>query len=595
MKQPQYLISRRLAAVLLFLLIVCAAPLTSRAAAAGPAALAALTGKDFHGGAAEIVGGSYAGVSGINLVYSHATGAEGIMSATFSLAEAPTAAQKLYVEARDDDSDTPCPVAVLLNDTVIYSGSGAFPKTAFGVKSFDIPAGAFKDGTNTLTIENTAAHGSVGVPPWFMVARCWIAPAGFVAPKSADAAPSDKSIVVPQKADSFVERANAGEQASGFKIRGTKGWGWTPAQYLEEIPYLAQYHMNFLMNCYSSMFSTPPAAGVPGLGRNNWWEPIPDAKKSAYDKVFKECRDNHINFCFSLNPQLATSRPFDPNKPQDFADLWRHYAWAQSQGVQWFSLSLDDVSGVKIDGAEHAAMANKLLAKLREKDPNAQLILCPTYYAGDGTAPAQKAYLEPLAANLDPDIYLFWTGPSVVPQRISLQDAQIFKGIVKHKVILWDNYPVNDGGLALHLGPLTGRDAALPTVLDGYMSNPMFTENEINRIPLFTLADYAFNPAKYDPSESIGQAIWHNGDTRDQRQVLKDLVEMFSAGPEGTGTNDLIAQYKRVTDYPGSGYVGALLIDHAKDVLSRLSRYFPHKYAATKTMLTATIAQMQGL
>ena len=44
-------------------------------------------------------------------------------------------------------------------------------------------------------------------------------------------------------------------QKPGFKIRGIKGLAWTPDQYLKEIPVLAKYKMNFLMNCYLSLFN----------------------------------------------------------------------------------------------------------------------------------------------------------------------------------------------------------------------------------------------------------------------------------------------------------------------------------------------------
>ena len=55
----------------------------------------------------------------------------------------------------------------------------------------------------------------------------------------------------------------------GFKIRGTKGWNWAPQQYLAEIPVLARAKMNFLMNCYLSMFDHEHAAWA--SGQANWF------------------------------------------------------------------------------------------------------------------------------------------------------------------------------------------------------------------------------------------------------------------------------------------------------------------------------------
>src|SRR5690606_5426552 len=139
-----------------------------------------------------------------------------------------------------------------------------------------------------------------------------------------------------------------------------------------EIPVLAQYKMNFLMNCYISMFSTPlPAdsAWISPVTRkmntdNKWWLPIPRDKKQAYEQVFKKSDEYGISFCFGIHPQLSSSRPADLSDEKDFEAIWQHYAWAQSKGVRWFSLPLDDVTEVRIDGKEHARFVNKLLNRL---------------------------------------------------------------------------------------------------------------------------------------------------------------------------------------------------------------------------------------
>ena len=241
----------------------------------------------------------------------------------------------------------------------------------------------------------------------------------------------------------------------------------------------------------------------------------------------RACQRREIQFCFALHPQLHSPRPLDPTSDADFEKLWPHFSWAQALGVKWFSVTLDDVSGIRIDGAEHARLANKLLARLRARDPKAQLILCPTRYWGDGTSSAHRAYLKPLGRELHKDVYLFWTGDRVVTPRITRRCAESYRSVVKHRLVIWDNYPVNDNHSTLHLGPVTGRDRDLCQVADGYMSNPLCTQNQANRIPLLTCADYAYNPWGYDPARSIGQAILHLADSAQQRDLLKDLVEAY--------------------------------------------------------------------
>ena len=320
----------------------------------------------------------------------------------------------------------------------------------------------------------------------------------------------------------------------GFTIRGMKGYCWTPQQYLEEIPVLAKYKANFLMNCYLSMFSVKDKL-VYRFGtfldslENDWWKPLLDKKRLAYEQIFRECRKYHLNFCFAMNPQLFSKRPLNPESEADFNSLWKHYEWAQQQGVRWFSVCLDDVQegDVSIVGAEHARFTNKLLNRLRLKDPGAQLIFCPTWYWGTGTDVKHHAYLEELANILHPDIYLFWTGPQVVPTFIHTEQAVAFKQIIHHRLILWENYPVNDNHPTMHLGPITGRDKDLCTVIDGYMVNPMGTQNQINRIPLLTCLDYAYNPSAYNPERSIGQSILHLAGTRAQQEIFKRMVETY--------------------------------------------------------------------
>ncbi len=85
------------------------------------------------------------------------------------------------------------------------------------------------------------------------------------------------------------------------------------------------------------------------------------------------------------------------------------------------------------------------------------------------------------------EVYVFWTGDGVVVPRITRHAAESYKRIVNHRLFLWDNYPVNDGSPTLHLGPVSGRDPDLPSVIDGYPSNPLASQNEINRLPLADL------------------------------------------------------------------------------------------------------------
>ena len=76
----------------------------------------------------------------------------------------------------------------------------------------------------------------------------------------------------------------------------------------------------------------------------------------------------------------------------------------------------------------------------------------------------------------------------------------------RRKVLLWDNYPVNDYCRGrLNLGPLRNRRRELPNYLEGVLFNPM-NEAYASSIPLATCSDYAWGPDMYDP-----QCSWRSG------------------------------------------------------------------------------------
>ena len=283
-----------------------------------------------------------------------------------------------------------------------------------------------------------------------------------------------------------------GQEKPGFELRGTKGWAWTWEQYQAEVPVLAACKMNFLMSCYTSVFTNTATF------ENRWWEPLPKATLDGIGRVAKACREAGIAFCFSFHPALFSERPLRTSDPADFEAMWKNYAAVQALGVRWFSLSYDDIDVKGKDiaalGAAHAGLANRLLARLREKDPEAALIFCPVYYWGPADAGEAKLYVEALGRTLAADIFVFWTGDAVVTPRITRRAAESFRAAAGHRLVIWDNYPVNDRTGALHLGPVTGRDPDLGEVAYGYMSNPLSPQNEINRVPLLTCADYAYNP-----------------------------------------------------------------------------------------------------
>lgn len=400
-------------------------------------------------------------------------------------------------------------------------------------------------------------------------------------------------ITLPAEQREFPEPLPPGVQP-GFKFRGTKGWAWTPEQYLAEIPFITRCKMNFLMNCYLSMFDLEHHEKWYDGDANRWWEDLPAKKKTAYAKVVRAAQACGLQFCFSMNPNLCSRRQVNDDSAESVELLFKHYAWMQGLGVKWFNLALDDATN-GVNASTQAKVANDIFHRLRTKDAAAQMIFCPTYYWGDGTLPKQQPYLEELARDLDPEIYVFWTGDAVVG-KVTRKAGETFRGIVKHRVFLWDNYPVNDGQPTMNLGPVTDRDADLCEIIDGYVSNPMREQNEINRIPLATCADYAYNPRAYDPLRSIGRAILLQAGKPSQREALRDLVETYpgillaSPSSHHTGFNPVRARMESILALPQSHQAALGYVEHLQQLAVRIKLEFPDHYEPEKKTLDADIA-----
>jgi len=376
--------------------------------------------------------------------------------------------------------------------------------------------------------------------------------------------------------------------APRFRFRGMKGWWWTLDQYLAEIPFIAGSKLNFLMDC----------DGLIRLRSDEWWKPMKDARKKAYLRLIHACRENDITFCFAQQPHFVASHLLDEISGRSFDAFYQHFDWAQKQGVQWFSICLDGTSwgsaGPAAGGATHAAMVNAVFDRLRTEETEAQFIFCPVACWGDGTNPEHRAYLENLGRDLRPEVFVFWNGDGVVTHRITRVAAESYKKIVKHRLFLWDNYPVNDGSPTLHLGPVSGRDADLCEVIEGYLSNAMYPQSQINRLPLATCADYALNPAAYKPARSIGQSILRLGGTSGQQELLKRLVEAypgFIVAGGGTGTNPVREKFANAL--ARSAKLAQSVLRQAVAMCRSFAGLFPHQFTDARQMVANDIGWMK--
>ena len=254
--------------------------------------------------------------------------------------------------------------------------------------------------------------------------------------------------------------------------------------------------------------------------RERWDQPYPEPQWTGLLDLIALAHGHGIDFVYGFHPgQKLNFSAVDPvRRLLSKADL------LYQAGVKTFAVLFDDIPTVlefpedrKLYQGSLARAEGVWLKRLLEEQPGnwkgVEWWICPSYYSPDPLLAKtfgafEPRFLETLGASLPGAVACFWTGPLVVSKTISLAHVRKVAGTLNHRLILWDNYPVNDLSMSheMHLGPLTGRHPRLPEQVYGYLSNPML-QPCLSLLPLATCLDYASAPGSYDPEQSWEQAV----------------------------------------------------------------------------------------
>ena len=291
-------------------------------------------------------------------------------------------------------------------------------------------------------------------------------------------------------------------------IEGFYGPPWSHDARLALVDFLAARQMN----AYVYAPKSDPKH------RDAWREPYEAVDADRFRELAGHCREAGVRFGFAISPGLdieyasATDRDALAGKLDPLL----------VDGVDWIVLALDDIPNRAGLATEQADLVGWLVAHT-----SARVTLVPTEYVG--TSPS--AYLRSLGAELPDGVDVMWTGPTVCSPRIEAEDARAWRAALgEHPLILWDNFPVNDAVMEaeLHLGPYTGRSAALSDELDGVLCNPML-QPHASKVPLATAAAYLADPSGYDPAASWARALDDVGGPR--APALRALARACADGP----------------------------------------------------------------
>ena len=97
-----------------------------------------------------------------------------------------------------------------------------------------------------------------------------------------------------------------------------------------------------------------------------------------------------------------------------------------------------------------------------------------------------------------------------VAEKVDMIEENDMKWIndqIRRKAYIWLNYPVNDYCQSrLLMGKTYGNGLNISNMVGGFCSNPM-EYAEASKLSIYSIADYAWNMAAYNPEESWSRAM----------------------------------------------------------------------------------------
>ncbi|MFD3700739.1 beta-N-acetylglucosaminidase domain-containing protein [Streptomyces sp. NPDC058646] len=373
---------------------------------------------------------------------------------------------------------------------------------------------------------------------------------------------------------------------------GFFGRPWSQRQRLAQVDFMGRTKQNRLLL----------APGDDPHRTTQWREDYPAPAQAEFRALAERARGNRVVLGWAVSPGQSMCL----SSAADRAALARKLDAMAELGFRAFQVQFQDVSysewscredrerygkGPAAAAKAHAEVAGALAAHLAARHPGAApLSLLPTEYYQEGAT----AYRTALAGALDGRVEVAWTGVGVVPRTITGKELAGARAALGHPLVTMDNYPVNDWDPGrVFLGPYTGRDPVVASGSAALLANAM-PQAALSRIPLFTAADYAWNPRGYRAGESWAAAVREvagpdrrarqalaalagnsasSGLKQEESAYLKPLVEQFwrarAAGDPDAGT-ELRAAFTVLSEAPDRL---PALADEAGPWLERLSRY----------------------
>lgn len=294
-----------------------------------------------------------------------------------------------------------------------------------------------------------------------------------------------------------------------FPHRGVvEGFYGTPWSHLVRLSLIDFYGKNKL-NTYIYGPKDDPYHSSP-----NWRLLYPPEDAAKIRELVDASRRARVDFVWAIHPGKDIRWT-----PEDYDSLLTKFNGMYDLGVRNFALFFDDIEGVGTDPRRQAALVNDLTRDfVKKKGDVGSLMICPTDYSQMWANPGENGTLAVYGRELNPKAEVFWTG-AVVCSDLTHETLEFINSRIRRPALFWWNFPVTDYCRNYLLqGPVYGLDKSLTRAdLAGIVSNPM-EHGEASKLALYGVADYAWNPAAYNPLDN-----WERG----LREVLPAASEAY--------------------------------------------------------------------
>ena len=276
-------------------------------------------------------------------------------------------------------------------------------------------------------------------------------------------------------------------------VEGFYGMPWSHAVRLSLIEFYGRHKLNtYIYGPKDDPYHSSP----------NWRLPYPEREQRNIKELVEACRRNRVDFVWAIHP----GKDIKWNE-EDYQNLVRKFNLMYADGVRSFAIFFDDISGEGTNPNKQVELLNRLTKEfVKAKGDVSPLIICPTDYSKLWAKADEDGPLSIYGRTLDSSVRVFWTG-DVVCSDVTKETLDWVDSRIKRPAFFWWNYAVTDYVRNLILqGPVYGLDTSLTNKdMCGLVSNPM-EHGEASKLSLYSVADYTWNPAAYNPIDS-----WERG------------------------------------------------------------------------------------